>query len=77
MAASGDAAKLELLATAALQALGNAVTSSDRLAGEVWEGGWPRVLVEVATGQGARCQAVVAMIVYNALRTDSARQVTL
>jgi len=72
--ASGDAAKLELLMAAALQALGNAVTSSARLATEVWEGAWPRVLTEVAMAQGARCQGVVAMIVYNALRTDSARQ---
>jgi len=72
--ASGDAAKLELLMAAALQALGNAVTSSARLATEVWEGAWPRVLAEVAMAQGARCQGVVAMIVYNALRTDPVRQ---
>ena len=68
-----DSTKLELLLATALQAVGNAVSSSERLRAVLWETSWPSPLVDVVLREGARCRGIVGMIVYNALRTDAAR----
>ena len=62
---AADPTKLEVFLAAALQAIGNAVSSSRRLCVECWDAAWPSPLINVIMGHGARCQSVVAMIIYN------------
>eukprot|EP00960_Hanusia_phi_P005968 172455-Hanusia_phi.AAC.3 len=56
-----------------LQVLGNAAASHESMRDRVWEQGWPSPLLDMALADTtSSCKSVIAMIVFNVLKNNSA-----
>jgi len=71
---AADATKHELLLATVLQAVGNAVSSSEHWRAHVWDTAWPSLIVDCVLRDSLRCRGILGMIVYNAVRNNAARE---